>query len=349
MKITRRDFVKLSTVLTTGAVIEYYTSDIRKIFKAAAQQQINVIWLQGSQDSGCTISMLQGTNPDLVDVLTDIDFPWNLDNWYQPSIMIEEGETALGRLEAAAAGNPSPHLLIVEGGVPENYFCTVGERDGVPVFFETWVREIGANASYVVALGSCAAFGGIPSGEPNPTNVRPVSEILQNREVINLPGCPPHPDWGLLTIANVLQDIPLELDEFNRPITFYENTVHSACSRLGYYEAGQFAKSFGDPECLFKLGCKGPRSYGECPKRLWNNGVNMCTLGGVPCRACVEPAFPDSPLSPFYDWEPIEPTTPGPPVDPMIVAGAATAAVAAGAGAYVLQRRGKRKAQARKK
>jgi hydrogenase small subunit len=262
---------------------------------------------------------------------------------YQPAIMPEQGEDALSRLINARDGNPSPDLLIVEGGVPEAPFCTVGEIDGRPYPFEEWVRQIGANATYIVALGSCAAFGGIPSGDPNPTNVRPVSEILPDRTVINLPGCPPHPDWVMLTITQVLQHLDIDLDEYNRPKAFYSKTVHEACSRLGYYEMGQFAKSLGDPECLRRLGCKGPESHGECPSRLWNNGVNMCTLGGVPCRGCVEPPFPDPPLSPFYNWEVIEPTTSGLPVDPMIVAGAATAAVAAGAGAYALQRRGKRK------
>ncbi|WP_455276922.1 hydrogenase small subunit [[Eubacterium] cellulosolvens] len=345
MKITRRDFIKLSAVMTTGAVIEYYTSDIRKIFKAAAQQDVNVIWLQGSQDSGCTISMLQGANPDLVDVIWDFKLSLN----YQPSIMPAEGEEALNRLKDARDGNTPLDVLIVEGGVPEGYFCTVGEIDGDPVPFEDWVIRLGARASYIVALGSCAAFGGIPSGDPNPTNVRPVSEIITEKPVINLPGCPPHPDWVILTLANVLQGISPELDENNRPKVFYGKTVHEACSRLGYYEMGQFAESFEDPECLFRLGCKGPISHGECPSRLWNNGTNMCTLGGVPCRACVEPAFPDPPLSPFYSWEIIEPTTPGLPVDPMIVAGAATAAVAAGAGAYALQKRSKKKAGAKKK
>jgi len=119
---------------------------------------------------------------------------------------------------------------------------------------------------------------------------------------VNVPGCPPHPDWFVGTVAGVLLNGlpgPEELDEHKRPKAFYGKLIHENCPRRAYFEEGKFARKFGDPGCLNELGCKGPVTYADCPLRLWNHGTNWCIGSGGSCIGCVEPGFPDL-LAPFY-------------------------------------------------
>ena len=120
--------------------------------------------------------------------------------------------------------------------------------------------------------------------------------------MINIPGCAPHPDWFVGTVAKVLLlGLPQanELDEHNRPKEFYGNLIHENCPRRAYFDEGKFARNFGEPGCLNELGCKGPVTSADCPTRLWNHGVNWCIGSGSPCIGCVEPGFPDL-MAPFY-------------------------------------------------
>jgi hydrogenase small subunit len=167
--------------------------------------------------------------------------------------------------------------------------------------------ELAKDAAAVVALGTCASFGGIPSGAPNPTGVVSIGELLKREgvgtPVVNIPGCPPHPDWLTGTLVAVarygLGPVAGTLDDLSRPAMFYGKLIHETCPRRADFDAARFAKKFGDPGCLYELGCKGPVTYADCPTRMWNSGTNWCVGAGSPCHGCVEPDFPDR-LSPLY-------------------------------------------------
>ena len=133
-----------------------------------------------------------------------------------------------------------------------------------------------------------------------------VDKFLQSQHiekpVINVAGCPPHPDWFIGTVAYVLLvglPKPQDLDEYKRPKAFFSKLIHENCSRRAYFEEGKFAKKFGDPGCLNELGCKGPVTHSDCSLRLWNHGTNWCIGAGSPCIGCCEPTFPDL-LAPMY-------------------------------------------------
>lgn len=303
MAIKRRDFLKLAGSMGAGAVYALYGTEMSRLFAQSAGVN-HVVWLQGSSDSGCTISLLQGVDPDLVDAITN--FRLAVD--FNPTLMIPSGDQALAALSRAASGAVPLDLLIVEGAVPAGDFCSVGEINGRPVTLETWVRTLSGRARRVVAVGTCAAFGGIPAAVPNPTNCRPVSAFVSRTKLINIPGCPAHPDWVLLTLATLLSGSTPSLDDRRRPKAFFGEKLHDDCPLKELDKA----RELGQTGCLVDLGCRGKITQGDCPNRLWNNKTSFCMSGpverrrpvynaGAPCIGCTEPGFPDPPFSPFYD------------------------------------------------
>jgi hydrogenase small subunit len=131
-----------------------------------------------------------------------------------------------------------------------------------------------------------------------------VGEFLKLRgvdtPVVNIGGCPPHPDWVLGTIGMVLLGMKLDLDDLGRPRAFFGRLVHDNCPRRGWFDTGRFARKFGDEGCLYELGCKGPMTYSDCPTRHWNSGTNWVIGAGAPCNGCVEPRFFDK-FAPLYE------------------------------------------------
>ena len=309
MRLKRRDFLKAAGMLGAGAAVEALSGDLRRVYAQVADGRKHLIWLVGSCDSGCTISWIQGVNPDLVDVIRE--FRLAVD--FNPTLMIPAGEEAMQALRSAASGTVPLDVLVVEGAVPQGYFCSLGENAGSPIPFENWVKRLAARAKSVVAVGTCASYGGIPAARPNPTNCRPVSTVVSSKKVINVPGCPAHPDWITLTLANVLSGISPALDGFNRPTAFFSKEVHENCPLKENDDV--YAPSFSQPGCLRRLGCRGPITKADCPTRLWNNRTSFCITGpivggqelypaGAPCIGCTEPGFPDPPFSPFYKQGP---------------------------------------------
>lgn len=269
-----------------------------------------VIWLQGAGCTGCSVSVLNSVSPTIKNVLIDEVIPGKHVNLrFHPTIMAGAGELAIEVLRDTQEHRKGEYLLIVEGAVPmaeDGVYAVVGEEDGKPVTLLSRVLSLGANAMAVIALGTCAAFGGIPSGSPNPTGCRGVMDTFETHNiltpVVNIPGCPPHPDWFVGTVASILikgLPEPEELDEFRRPKLFFGLLIHENCPRRAYYDERKFAKKLGEPGCLYDLGCKGSVTYADCPLRLWNGGVNWCIGNNSPCIGCCEPGFPDV-VSPFY-------------------------------------------------
>jgi len=271
-------------------------------------QEFPVVWLQGGACSGCIVSVLNAVSPDIRQLLLEPVVPGRHVNLlFQPTIMAAAGEKAMSVL--AGKEVESGFVLCVEGSIPTAHetYCTIGELDGKELTMEEKTRELASRALAVVAVGTCASFGGIPGSAPNPTGSKGVAALLKEAgietPVINIPGCPPHPDWFVHTVASILLNGlpgPEALDDLGRPLEFYGKTVHESCPRRADFDAGKFAKKHGDPGCLYELGCKGPVTYADCPTRMWNSGVNWCVGANGPCIGCVEPGFLDQ-VSPLYE------------------------------------------------
>ncbi len=275
-----------------------------------ATKKYPVVWLQGASCTGCSVSVLNAVSPKFQNLLLDELVPGQqLNLIFHATIMAGQGEPVIEVLKDTEKNRKGGYILIVEGAVPtaENgNYGSIGEKDGRHLTIQESVEEMGKNALLVIALGTCATFGGIPSARPNPTLCKGVKTIFNEKgiktAVVNIPGCPVHPDWFVGTISVVLFSgaDALELDDLARPKLFYGSLVHENCPRRADFDKGKFAEKLGDPGCLYKLGCKGHYTYADCPLRQWNNGLNWCVKAGSPCLGCVEPEFPDG-TSPMYE------------------------------------------------
>ncbi len=274
-------------------------------------QKYPIVWLQCATCTGCSVSVLNSVSPTIKNLLVDEIIPGkSLNLRYQATIMAGAGARAIEAIQKTAQNDRGGFILLLEGAIPtaENgAYGTLGETSRGQIPMTDWVESLSLGALAVIALGTCAAYGGIAAGKPNPSGCVGLGQFLKTRSIttplISIPGCPPHPDWLVGTIVGVMLNglpKPRELDEFQRPKAFYEKTVHENCPRRAYFDEGKFARKFGEPGCLNELGCKGPVTHADCPIRLWNHGVNWCVGAGGPCLGCVEPGFPDL-LSPFYE------------------------------------------------
>jgi len=277
----------------------------------ANTQEHPVVWFQGASCTGCSVSVLNSVSPKIQNVLVDEVLPGHhVSLRFHQTIMAGSGEMTLKVLDDAERRLAGTYLLVVEGAVPTaegGVYGTLGERGEKELTIADQVEELGRKAAAVIALGTCAAFGGIPAAAPNPTGCMSVKDFFASRQVavpvINLPGCPPHPDWFVGTVASLLLTglpKPDDLDALFRPKAYYGPMVHEHCPRRAYFDEGKFARKLSDPGCLLELGCKGPVTHADCSLRLWNGGTNWCIGAGSPCHGCVEPGFPDV-LAPLYE------------------------------------------------
>ena len=311
MNITRRDFLKASAAITGALALK--ASGLLELQKAMASgggAGVPVIWLQGQSCTGCSVSLL-----NTIHYMTIDDLLVNtLDLQFHPTVMAAAGDLAVEAAETTRAAGD--YVLIIEGSIPvgdQGHYCHVWEDENEdPVTMETAFKDFGLhkNCICVLAVGTCASYGGIPAGNPNPTTALGVNGALsylgvpeRNRPpVINIPGCPAHPDWIVGTVAALLAGNMPELDGDGRPIKFFGEHVHTLCPNRG---GGLKAKKLGDPGCLAGLGCNGQQTHADCPMWQWNAsetggvGVNWCVGAGSPCQGCTEPDFPDG-MSPFY-------------------------------------------------
>jgi hydrogenase small subunit len=228
---------------------------------------------------------------------------------FQATIMAGQGEPVIEVLRDTEKNRKGGYILVVEGAIPTaegGVYGSIGEKAGEHLTIMQSVEELGKNALLTIALGTCAAFGGIPAAEPNPTGCKSVKALFDEKGiealVVNIPGCPMHPDWFIGTVSAIIFSgaEALELDSLGRPKLFYGQLIHENCPRRADFDKGKFAQKLGEPGCLYKVGCKGHYTYADCPLRQWNNGVSWCVKAGSPCIGCVEPEFPDG-TSPMYE------------------------------------------------
>jgi len=293
MKISRRDFLKFCGL--SAAALGLSTTDIFRLQEALANPNgPTVLWLQGSACTGCSVSLLNrisGTSPvSAADLLVN-----TVNLAYHPNLMALAGESAVDQLEAAF--NAGGYVLAVEGGVPTNFggsACWAWSFEGRDVTFQEAVVELSSRAAAILCVGTCAAWGGIPAAPPNPTGVKSVKAVT-GKTTINIAGCPPHPDWIVWAVAQLLLKKSITLDSSGRPTALFSKKIHEICPRKGTEEA----KTLGvDYRCLKELGCRGPETKANCSQVLWNGGANWCIDANSPCLGCTNPDFPS--LKPFY-------------------------------------------------
>lgn len=306
----RREFLKWASAATAaGGFSEAFLPRVGAAI-AEAVKEYPIIWMQDAACSGCSVSVINTIHPSIKNVILDQILPGNqLFLNYHSTLMAAAGNLSTGAAVETAQKSKGKYIYIVEGAIPTKdggIYGTLGEENGQPVTMLEWLKRLAPDAMAVLAVGTCAAYGGIPSAQPNPTGAKGVGEILKSLHiatpVINIPGCPCHPDWFIGTVARVLlygTPQAKELDEHGRLKVYYGKSVHNRCINRDYLDDGIFATRFGETGCLLEIGCKGPFTHADCPVRQWNSGVNWCVSANAPCMGCTEPGFPDA-HSPLY-------------------------------------------------
>ena len=207
--------------------------------------------------------------------------------------MAAAGDTAVAQIASIVSnGN---FILVVEGGVPTAFggaTCFVRTLNGSEVTMLTAVQALASKAKAILCIGTCASFGGVAAASPNPTGIKSVS-VATGKPTVNVSGCPPHPDWIVWTLAQILGNQPLTLDSHRRPSHLYSNTVHMQCPRRNNPRASTYGQ---DTYCMRNKGCLGPYTYSQCPSGQWNNGANWCVDANSQCIGCTQPDFPQTNL-----------------------------------------------------
>ncbi|MBZ0129616.1 MAG: hydrogenase small subunit [Rhodobacteraceae bacterium] len=288
--ISRRGFLKYCASLTSlMALPPLMAPRVAHALETAARP--SVIWLSFQECTGCTESLTRSHSPTIEDLIFNAV---SLD--YHHTLQAASGHAAEAAREQAMKDHWGKYLLVVDGSIPvgnPGFSCIAGISN------LDMLKETAAGAAAIVSVGTCAAFGGIPHADPNPTGAVAVSEIITDKPIINVPGCPPIPVVMSGVLAHFLTFGIPALDELGRPKAFYGETIHDRCYRRPFYDKGLFAEGFDDEGaregwCLYKLGCKGPTTKSVCATVKWNNGTSFPIEAGHPCLGCTEPDFWDN-------------------------------------------------------
>jgi hydrogenase small subunit len=322
--ISRRSFLKFCA--TTASLMALPPSAATAIASALeAARRPSVIWLSFQECTGCTESLTRSHAPSIEGLIFDAI---SLD--YHHTLQAAAGDGAEDARLAAMKENHGNYIVVVDGSIPlkdDGIYSTIAGMTNLEM-----LKETVEGAAAVVAVGSCAAFGGLPQANPNPTGAASVSDIIKDKPIINVPGCPPIPVVISGVLAQFLTFGLPELDHLGRPMAFYGQSIHDRCYRRPFYERGQFAETFDDEGakkgwCLYKLGCKGPTTYNACATTKWNNGTSFPIEAGHGCIGCSEPRFWDA--GGFYEAISTPSSTPNDVLGAAAIAGVALGAAAA--------------------
>ena len=285
--VSRRDFIKVCTAAAAAVGLPAWAGE-KMAENVAKGKKPSVIWLHFQECTGCTESLLRTSHPDVGALILDLV---SLD--YHETLFAAAGHQIEAALEKAVHENEGKFVLVVEGAIPlkdGGVYCEVGGKKA-----KDTLEQLAPKAGAIIALGSCASFGGIPASPPNPTGAVGVGAVLPGKTVLTLPGCPANP-YNLL--GTVLQyatfgTLP-KLDAKGRPEFAYARVIHEDCPRRPHFDAGRFAKVFGDEGhragwCLYKLGCKGPQTHANCSLLDFCEVPGAWPIGiGHPCVGCTE-------------------------------------------------------------
>lgn len=279
-----------------------------------AKPHFNVLWLQSGGCGGCSMSLLCADTTDFHGQLRDagIELLWH------PSLSLSTGSSVVTLLNDVLEGRIRLDALCVEGALLRgpNGTGRFHVLAGTGLSMIHWVQRLAEVAGVVVAVGSCAAWGGITAGGANPTDacglqyeddrhgglLGPGFRSKQGLPVVNVAGCPTHPGWVMDTLmALAAGELQAEsLDALGRPRLYADQLVHHGCTRNEFYEFKASAEKPSDLGCMMEhMGCKGTQVHADCNTRLWN-GEGSCTRGGYACIACTEPGFQE-PGHPFHE------------------------------------------------
>lgn len=287
LHMPRREFLQFcATVAATLGLPAGAEAAVAKAVESAKRP--SVIWLHFQECTGCSESLLRAEHPTLEKLILDVI---SLD--YHETLMVAAGHQAEAARKSAMAAHKGKYILVVEGAIPtkqNGIHCKVGGHTAIEM-----TKECAADAAAVIAIGSCASWGGMPAADPNPTGASSVAEVL-GKPVVTIPGCPPNPYNFLATVVHFLTFGTLPaVDKLGRPLFAYGRLIHEHCERRAHFDAGRFAIQFGDEAhrkgyCLYKLGCKGPETYANCPTLGFGDaGESNWPVGcGAPCFGCTE-------------------------------------------------------------
>ncbi len=269
------------------------------------QQQLNLLWLQSGGCGGCSLSLLGAESPDLLTTLQGA----GIHLLSHPSLSEVGGASLHQLLQAIIDGDMRLDLLCLEGAVIQgpNGSGLFHRLSGSERPMRDWIRALAQRAEHVIAVGSCAAYGGITSGGGNPSEAcglqydgNKTGGLLTEEfrgqgglPVINIAGCPVHPNWVVETLLQIAEEdlTANELDNLNRPRSYADHLVHHGCPRNEYYEYKASAEKPSDLGCLMEnMGCLGTQAHADCNTRLWN-GEGSCLRGGYACINCTSPGF----------------------------------------------------------
>ena len=294
---TRRDFLKWSGTLAVSLGLPMSFAPV--VAEAAeVSDRLPVIWLHLAECTGCSESLIRTDTPTIDDLIFNY-----INLQYHDTIMAAAGWQAEENYESAMEKFKGRYILCVEGGVPTNNggeFLTLGPHA------ETGLKKLqrtAEDAAAIIAVGTCSSFGGIQAAAPNPTGAKGIHKVL-DKQVINVPGCPPSAKNIVGTIVYVILfgQLPA-VDNFNRPKFAYGLRIHDLCERRGHFDAGEFVEEFGDNGaengfCLYKVGCKGPYTFNNCSRERFNQHTSWPVQAGHGCIGCSEPDFWDS-MAPY--------------------------------------------------
>lgn len=290
--IPRREFLEFCTKLMIAAPIglavtkQAWAGDVAA--EVAKLRRPSVVWLEFQDCTGCTETLLRTSRPSVDELIFNVI---SLD--YHETLMPGAGKQAEQALNAAVEGKEGKFFLVCEGSIPtkdNGDYLKIAGRRGTDV-----LQDIGSKAAAIIAMGSCASWGGIPSSGDNPTGAVGVSDLVRGVPIVNIPGCPPNPYTLIGTVLEIMRTgAPPQLDAELRPKFAYDRVIHEQCPRRAHFDSGRFAQVFGDEGhrqgwCLYKLGCKGPDTHASCSVRQFNEVPDVWPIGiGAPCVGCTE-------------------------------------------------------------
>ncbi|MCG9706773.1 hydrogenase small subunit [Photobacterium damselae] len=290
--ISRRDFMIWSATITSLLALPMpFNTMVAEAAELA--DRVPLIWLSMAECTGCSESFTRTTTPDISTILFE-----HVSLEYQEVLMAAAGMQAEENLDNAIKNYKGKYLLAVEGAIPtanNGTFLTIGNKAETGVDL---IKRVTKDAAAIMCVGTCSSFGGVQAASPNPTGAKGVGAVV-DLPVINVAGCPPNPAniTGTLMYYIMFGRLPA-LDIFNRPKWAYGARVHDNCERRGHFDAGEFVLEFGDDNakngfCLFKMGCKGPYTFNNCPTERFNAHTSWPVLAGHGCIGCSEPDFWD--------------------------------------------------------
>ena len=293
-------------------------------------EKVHLFWFAGMSCDGCSVAVTGAQAPSVEGLMMGAHPGLPRVVLHHPVLNLEAGPNYTRAAEQAIEGTlGAPYVVVLEGSIADEtiphafggYWASQGEEPWGPngemraVTAEEWVARLAPGAAAMFAIGTCATWGGIPSANGNPTGAMSLMDFLGQDyrstfgvPVVNIPGCPPIGDNFTEAVAAVVYFLqgfgPLpEFDELGRPAWQFGETVHRHCTRGAYYEEGDFAKEFGDKECLVEIGCWGPVVNCNITSRGALNHHGGCMNAGGACIGCTMPGFPDK-FTPFYKTPP---------------------------------------------